>query len=214
MLNTDWNTWSETISMAATVAFAVTAVLAIQSDREIDLFGAAVMGLITAIGGGTIRDVILDMPVFWSVDLSYIWVATVSSVAAFYGRRLFSGRYLYSLMLYIDGFGAAMFGIQAAGKVWNLGFAVPAAPVILGAVTAIGGGLVRDTLAGRTTLLMRPVPVTLGCTAFVLILIYLPEHRSVGGILCILATFAVRAAAIHWNIVVPGFARLVRDKQT
>ncbi len=217
MLNLDWNTWTEVISMAATVAFAVTAVLTIRSANGVDILGATVLGLITATGGGTIRDVILDVPVFWSQDLSYVWVATGASVAAFYGRRLFATRYLYRLMLYLDGFGVAMFSMQAAGKVWDLGFGLPAAPVILGVVTAIGGGLVRDTLAGRTTLLMRPelyaTPVLLGCSAFVLVLKYLPDHRFSGALVCIGATFALRAAAIHWDLSMPGFARIAREKQ-
>lgn len=212
-----WNTWNDVIAMAATVAFAVTAVLTIRSANGVDLLGATVLGLITAIGGGTVRDVILDVPVFWSQDLSYIWVATGASVAGFYGRRLFATRYLYSLMLYLDGFGAALFGIQAAGKVWDLGFGLPAAPVILGVVTAIGGGLIRDTLAGRTTLLMRPelyaTPVLLGCIAFVLVLEYLPDRRFSASLVCIGATFALRAAAIHWNLSMPAFARIVREKQ-
>lgn len=211
-------TWSDFLAMAATVAFAVTAVLAIRSDRAVDIFGATVLGLITAIGGGTIRDVILDAPVFWAADLSYIWIACVASVLAFYGRKFFSGRYIYAAMLYVDGFGAAMFGIQGAGKVWDLGFGLPAAPVILGIVTAIGGGLIRDVLAGRTTLLMRPelyaVPVCLGCTAYVLVLEFLPEQRLVGSIVCLLGTFGLRAAAIHWNLSMPGFAHLVSDDES
>jgi uncharacterized membrane protein YeiH len=213
----DWNTLNNVISMAATVAFAVTAVLPLRNANGVDILGATVLGLITAIGGGTVRDVILDVPVFWAQDLSYVWVATGASIAAFYGRRLFSTRYLYRLMLYLDGFGAAMFGIQAAGKVWDLGFGLPAAPVILGVVTAIGGGLIRDTLAGRTTLLMRPelyaTPVLLGCIVFVLVLEYLPDRRFSGALVCIGATFALRAAAIHWNLSLPAFARIVRTKQ-
>lgn len=212
----DWTILTKVIAMAATVAFAVTAVLAIRKDSDLDLLGATVLGLITAIGGGTIRDVILDVPVFWAQDLSYIWVATGASVAAFYGRKLFAGRHVYSLMLYLDGFGVAMFSIQAAAKVWNLNFGIPAAPVILGVITAIGGGLVRDVLAGRTTLLMRPelyaTPVLLGCSAFVLVLEYLPDHRVGGALICILAIFALRAAAIHWNLTMPAWARLTREQ--
>jgi uncharacterized membrane protein YeiH len=210
----DWHHWSVGLSMAATVAFAVTAVLAIRDDKDIDLFGAAVLGLITAIGGGTIRDVILDVPVFWSEDLSYIWVAVGASVAAFYGRRLFAERHLFSLMLYLDGFGAAMFGIQATAKVWDLEFGLPAAPVILGVITAIGGGLTRDVLAGRTTLLMRPelyaVPVLLGCMLFTVVLAHFPGYRILGGLLCVLLTFALRAAAIHWDLKMPWFTRTER----
>lgn len=207
----EWENWNVILAMLATVAFAATAVLAIREDKDLDVFGAIVLGLITAVGGGTIRDVILDVPVFWAEDLNYIWVGVGTSILAFYGRRLFAKRHIYSMMLYLDGFGAAMFGIQAAAKVWDLGFGLPAAPVILGIVTAIGGGLMRDVLAGRTTLLMRPelyaVPVTTGCSAFVLVLYYLPDYRGLASILCILATFAWRGAAIHWNLKMPVLAR-------
>jgi len=201
--------------MTAVVAFAVTAVLAVRVDKDIDLLAAAVLGIITAVGGGTIRDVIIDAPVFWAKDLSYVWVALGASVATFYGRKLLAGRYVFGLLLYVDGFGATMFGIQAAGKVWDLNFGVPVAPVILGVVTAIGGGLIRDILAGRTTLLMRPelytTPVLLGCIVYTAILKYLPEHQEMGKLLCILGTFALRAAAIHWNLTLPAFAHLKRD---
>jgi uncharacterized membrane protein YeiH len=202
------------VDMAATVAFAVTAVLAIRADKDLDLIGAMVLGLITAIGGGTIRDVILDVPVFWKDDLSYVWVATAASLAAFYGRRLFAARHIYSLMLYLDGFGVALFSIQAEGKVWDLRFGVPAAPVILGVITAIGGGLMRDMLAGRTTLLMRPelyaTPVLLGCIAYALVLEYLPAHRPVAAVGCIASIFGLRAVAIHWKLTMPAFANLPR----
>ena len=70
------------IGMAGTIAFAVTAVLVV-APKGIDLFGALVMGVITAVGGGTITDVILDVPVFWSIDSNYIWVAAGASFAAF-----------------------------------------------------------------------------------------------------------------------------------
>ncbi len=208
----DWDSWTFALSMAATVAFAVTAVLAIQSHRDIDLFAAVVLGLITAIGGGTIRDVTMDVPVFWSEDLSYVWTACIASTLAFYLRRAFNERHVYRTMLYLDGFGAAMFGILATSKTWNLDFAVPAGPVILGVVTAIGGGLLRDVLAGRTTLLMQPelyaVPVLMGCTAFVAVLTWLPQYRFAGSIICVLSIFALRAATIHWNLQMPKWASL------
>lgn len=198
--------FSNAIAMAATVAFAVTAVLAVV-DRGVDLFGASVLGIITAVGGGTIRDLILGVPVFWASDLSYIWVALGASVAAFVAHSRFSRKHIFSVMLYLDGLGAALFAIQATGKVWNLGFGLPVAPVLLGVVTAIGGGLIRDVLAGRPTLLVSrelyAVPVLLGCIAFVILLNYWPEYRLIGGAACILCIFALRAAAIHWNLSVP-----------
>jgi len=210
----DWSFWGTAISMAATVAFAVTAVVAIERDKDIDVVAASVLGLTTAIGGGTIRDVIMGVPVFWSLDLWYVWIALASSIGAFFGRRLVSARVLYSLFLYLDGLGAAMFGIQATGKAWDHEFGLPVAPVILGLITAIGGGLLRDTLAGRETLLMGreiyATPVVIGCIAYVLVIEFLPDHRVVGGGACIVAAFALRAAAIYWNLTMPDFVRTKR----
>jgi len=198
-------------AMAGTVAFAISAVLSV-AERRIDLFAAVVLGTITAVGGGTIRDIILDVPVFWATELIYIWLSVASCVAAFVAYRFFQHRFVGALVLYMDGFGAALFGVQATGKVWDLGFALPIAPVILGVITAIGGGLIRDVLAQRQTLLMSrelyAVPVLIGCILFTLILAYASEYRLEGSILCIGLIFAVRAAAIHWSLQVPEWAMM------
>ena len=194
------------LGMAGTVAFAVTAVLAV-TPRGIDLFGACVMGLITSIGGGTIRDLILDVPVFWAADLNYIWVALVASLVAFPTNRLMTRKEIYNSMLYIDAIGVSMFAIQAANKVWLLKFGLPLTPILLGVLTAIGGGLIRDVLAGRTTLLMSrelyAIPVTVGCTLYVLLLALLPEHSVAAGYVCTAFIFGFRAAVIRWNLQVP-----------
>lgn len=200
--------WSFVIGMAGTVAFAVTAVLAVAA-KDIDIFGAVVMGVITAIGGGTIRDLILDVPVFWSTDLIYIWVAIAASIAAFAAHSLFTRKEMYTLLLYIDGLGVALFSVQATYKVWGLNFGLPVAPIILGIVTAIGGGLIRDVLADRQTLLMSrdiyAIPVLIGCTAYVLLLEYFPESHALSGLACGLLIFTMRAGAIHWELSVPDW---------
>jgi uncharacterized membrane protein YeiH len=194
------------IGIIATVAFAVTGVLAI-ADRGVDLFGVMVLGVITAIGGGTLRDIILDVPAFWSIAQIYIWVALGACVVTFVAESFFTQPQIYRWMLYIDGLGAALFGIQGADKAWNFNFGLPVAPVILGVVTAIGGGLLRDILAGRKTLLMShelyAIPVTLGCCIYVLILNFLPTYTLEGSVICMLAIFGLRAAAIYWDLRVP-----------
>lgn len=158
-------------------------------------------------GGGTIRDVILGVPVFWSIDPSYIWIALAASLLAFMGKPLLDRQHLFRLLLYLDGFGDALFAVQTSNKVWDLGFGIPAAPVILGVVTAIGGGLIRDVLSKHQTLLMNrdlyAIPVLLGCTLYVLSIALMPEQRSVSGILCIVLIFAFRSAVIHWGLTVP-----------
>ena len=206
---------SYALAMAGTVAFAVTAVLAV-IPKGIDLFGASVMGIITAIGGGTIRDVILGVPVFWATDMNYIWVALVSSVVAFYGNRFMSRKHVYSLMLYLDGAGASMFAIQGAEKVIGLDFALPLGPVLLGVITAIGGGLTRDVLAGNTTLLMKKelyaLPMALGATLYLVLVSQFPDQGFIIGTACAVLTFLIRAAAIQWNLKVPSWM-LLKIKQ-
>jgi len=197
------NLW---IAIIATIAFAVTGVLAI-ADRGVDLFGIMVLGLITAIGGGTLRDIILDVPVFWSITQIYIWVALGACIVTFVAESFFTQPQIYRWMLYIDGLGAALFGIQGVDKAWSLGFGLPVAPMILGIVTAICGGLLRDILAGRKTLLMShelyAIPVTLGCCIYILILNFLPQHSLEGSVVCMLTIFGLRAAAIYWDLRVP-----------
>ena len=194
------------VGIIATMAFAVTGVLAI-ADRGVDLFGVLVLGLIAAIGGGTIRDLILEVPTFWSENQIYVWLALGASVLTFFAEPFFTQPQIYRLMLYIDGFGAALFAIQGADKAWGMDFGLPVAPVILGVITAIGGGLLRDVLAGRKTLLMShelyAIPVTLGCCSYVLVLNFIPQYAIEGSVLCMLGIFGLRAAAIYWNLRVP-----------
>ena len=194
------------IGMAGIAAFAVTAVLVL-APRGIDLFSAIVLGIITAVGGGTLRDLILGVPVFWSLDLNYLWVAIGASLVTFFAESLFTRKEIFRLMLYVDGFGASLFAIQTVDKSWGMDFGRPLAPIILGIVTAIGGGLLRDVLAGRPTLLMTrelyATPVLIGCTLYVMLLAWVPEYRSVAALACVAVIFALRAAAIHWDLSVP-----------
>jgi uncharacterized membrane protein YeiH len=203
------------IVMAGTIAFAVTAVLAV-APKGIDLFGACVMGVITAIGGGTLRDMIMNEPVFWANDLNYVWVAIAASLAAFWAQAFFTRREIYRLMLYVDALGVALFSIGATQKVLALEFGWPVAPVLLGILTAIGGGLIRDVLAGNQTLLMTreiyAIPVMLGSTLYVLLLTFYPEQQIPIGLGCMLLVFGGRAAAIYWKLEVPDW--LVANPKT
>lgn len=196
------------LGMAGTVAFAATAVAAV-APKHVDLFGAVVMGIITAIGGGTIRDVILDVPVFWAADLNYIWVALAASVVTFVAYKAMTRGQIYRSMLYLDGLGAAMFAIEATHKVMVLDFGMPLAPILLGVTTAIGGGLIRDVLAGNTTLLMRneiyAIPMTIGCIVYVTLMHFSPGNAVLIGVASMLLTFGIRAAAIYWDLTVPAW---------
>jgi uncharacterized membrane protein YeiH len=107
----------------------------------------------------------------------------------------------------VDGVGVSLFGIEAVHKVWNLDFALPLGPIALGIVTAIGGGLIRDVLAGRKTLIMSrelyAIPVMLGCTLYAMILKFFPDYDVIGSIISMLLIFGIRVLAIEKDLTVP-----------
>jgi uncharacterized membrane protein YeiH len=191
------------VEMLGTTVFAMTGVLAV-SRRGLDLVGAIMLGLVTAVGGGTVRDVLMRYPIFWFQDFSYVWAALVGALAAFFLTAMVQN--LQRTLLYLDALGAALFTIAAANKaLLDPGFSAPVA-VILGLLTGIGGGLIRDVLAGRPTLLMSreiyATPIVIGCTVFVLLREFVPDFRHAGGVGASVI-FGVRALAIWHRLEMP-----------
>ena len=171
--------------------------------RGLDVFGALVLGLVTALGGGTARDLLLRVPVFWIQDINYVWAGLIGALAAFFLVALL--RSTSGLLLYLDALGAALFALSAAEKVLLLD-PHAAVAVIMGVLTGIGGGLARDVLADRPTLLMSrdiyATPILLGCTAYVMLRRFVPlyPYTSIVGFAII---FGFRALAIHFHLEMP-----------
>ena len=187
--------------MLGTAVFAITGVLVV-SRRGLDVFGALVLGVVTALGGGTVRDVIIRAPIFWIEDLNYVWAALAGALLAFAtAPRLSTAS---RVLLYLDAVGAALFAIAAANKVLILHFAGPVA-VIMGVLTGIGGGLLRDVLAGRPTLLMSrdiyATPILLGCALFVALHDVTPR----AAVICFAAICGLRALAIYRHLEMPAW---------
>ncbi|MBC7006570.1 trimeric intracellular cation channel family protein [Photobacterium sp. BZF1] len=201
----------EIISVLGTAAFAISAVLAAEK-KEIDLFAVMVLGMITAVGGGTIRDCLLDVPIFWAQDLSYIWIALASSIIGYVCYGMLKKRWINRCYLYIDTFAIAMFGIQGTNKAWELGFGLPVAPVLLGVITAVGGGIIRDVLLQRPTLLfsknLYAIPVTFGCMLHSTVLMLSPEHSNLSAIISITMIIYIRHLSIKEKVSVPKWAQL------
>ena len=190
------------IEMLGTAVFAITGVLAV-TRRGLDIIGAVVLGIVTALGGGTLRDLIIGTTPFWIADFNYVWSAVAGAVAAFWVGSAF--RNAYRGLLYLDAIGAALFAVSAANKVLSLGLSGPVA-VTMGVLTGIGGGLIRDVLAGRPTLLMSreiyATPILIGCIVFVIIRTSLPDFPFAAAIAATII-FGVRAVAIHRHLEMP-----------
>jgi uncharacterized membrane protein YeiH len=192
------------LQMLGTAVFAVTGVLAV-NRRGLDVFGGVVLGTVTSLGGGTIRDLIIGAPVFWLLDTNYVVVSIAAALVAFFASRSF--RSTYTLLLYLDALGAALFGIQATEKVLGLQHGAVIA-VSMGVLTSIGGGLLRDVLASRPTLLMSreiyATPILFGCVLYAA-LRNGPFGRATTLIVAVAIIFSIRAAAIRWHVEMPGW---------
>ena len=140
------------IGMTAIAAFAMSGVLAV-ARKDMDIVSLTFMGVITALGGGTLRDLLLNTTVFWVTDFNYVWVAIGASLLAFYLEHYLRDENVWAAILYLDAFGIALFGVQSIDKALLLEFSVPVA-IVMATITGIGGGLIRDVLGQRPNLLL------------------------------------------------------------
>ena len=200
------------LQMLGTAVFAATGVLAV-NRRGLDVFGGVVLGIVTSLGGGTVRDLIIRAPVFWLVDTNYLLVAIVAAIVAFFASRWI--RSTYTLLLYLDALGAALFGIQATEKVLGLQHG-PMIAVSMGVLTSIGGGLVRDVLAGRPTLLMSreiyATPILLGCVLYIALRATALDRNAIL-VVAVAIIFCIRAAAIRWHVEMPAWLTSRHDPE-
>ena len=178
--------------------FAVTGVLA-AARQNMDVMSFIIIGVVTAIGGGTLRDLMLGVQPFWLQYPAYLYVTSAAALATFFFERIF--RATYNGLLYLDALATAVFTVIATERTLQLGFE-PGIAVLMGVITGIGGGIVRDLLTGQPTILMRRelymTPILIGGALYVVIrkaAIFTPLQVS---LLAILVITAVRLGAIRW----------------
>ncbi len=171
------------LTVIATASMAITGV--IQAYRHnFDPLGAAVLALITAVGGGTVRDLLLGAtPVFWVTDLVYIiTVVPVAVVSVILARFLKSGAgRRQQLLSYIDAIGLALFTIVGVQKSLNMDVHYIIA-IVMGAVTGVAGGMIRDLLCGEPPTVLREdlyMVISLAGGALLIVMLnYLPFESS------------------------------------
>lgn len=177
--------------------------------REMDLFGMFVLALITAIGGGTMRDLLLGRtPVFWLRDMNYLGLAVVATVAVFVLQRWITRG--EKALLIFDAVGLGVFTVIGVSRGQEAGLG-PAAVIGLGCLTGIGGGVLRDLLA-----LTRPVVLhkeiyalaSLGGGALLVLLNYLGAPATASFLACGAAVVTIRLLSLHYGWTVPGTALL------
>jgi len=198
-------TSNEILFLIGAGVFAITGVLA-AARQDMDVMSFIVMGLVTAIGGGTLRDVMLGVQPFWLQQPAYLYVTSAAAVATFFFERRF--RATYKALLYLDALATAVFTIVATERTLHLGFE-PGIAVLMGVITGIGGGVLRDLLAGQPTILLRRelsmTPIIIGGALYVVV------RHNVGlpplyvSLLAIIVITGVRCGAIRWGWAFPDW---------
>ena len=135
------------IGIFGVVVFAVSGAFA-AARKDMDPVGFLLLGAITAIGGGTTRDVILDRPVFWLEDPSQLIIALVASLATYLFVSLAAHLERRKWVAWSDALGLAAFAVQGTFIALELN-SHPLIAIIMGTMTAVGGGVIRDVLSSQ-----------------------------------------------------------------
>ena len=185
--------------------FAVSGTL-LAYDKKMDGFGVVVLATVTAIGGGTVRDVILDIPVFWLHDQSYFWAILLS---VFITTRLINKQRSISLsaLQIADAFGLAFFAVMGAQKAMLAGMP-DTTSIIMGVITACFGGVIRDVLAGNIPMLLKGELYAITCIAggvVYTVSISLGLVTELAMIMAMLMTLMLRLAAMRWHLTLHVF---------
>ncbi|MCR5873778.1 trimeric intracellular cation channel family protein [Phenylobacterium sp. J426] len=191
------------LDYAAVAVFGATGALA-AARRKHDIITFGFFAAVTGVGGGTLRDLLIDAPVFWVARPEYLMVCLAAAVAVWvFGGGRGRGR----LLLWLDALGMAAYTSVGAMKATSLG-APPFTAIVMGVLTATFGGVLRDVLAHEPSVLLRRelyvTPALVGAIAFVA-LNALAVPLGVAGLGGFLVAFSIRAGAILFGWKMPGF---------
>ncbi len=201
------------LDYASVLIFALTGAL-VASRQQLDIVGFAFLACLTAVGGGTLRDLVLDVPVFWVAEPLYLLACTATALAAFFLAHLLESRYRW--VLWLDAVAIAAYGVFGAYK----GLAVTGSPVIavlMGMTTAAVGGVIRDVLADEPSVLLRKeiymVAAMAGAVVFVALdMAGLPLPLAAGAGFA--AAFGLRSGALARGWTLPAYrSRPGRDPE-
>ncbi|KKW64020.1 trimeric intracellular cation channel family protein [Mycolicibacterium elephantis] len=192
------------LDLIGTFAFALNGALVAMRATRLDIFGVVTVGMLTGLGGGVIRDVLLDaLPPATFVDWRYLAVAAGGGVIAF-GLSPALERFNMPITV-LDAIGLSVFAVLASYKALGLGFGVVQA-ILVGTITAVGGGTIRDMSIGQVPTVFRselyaiPAMIGAGCAAVVHSLDYQNIAATLGAAA---VCFVVRMLGVRFDLNAP-----------
>lgn len=195
-------TFVQILDFIGTFAFAISGIR-LASAKRFDWFGAYVVGLVTAIGGGTIRDLLLDVTPGWMTDPIYLICTALALIwVILFGRSLIK---LNNTFFIFDAIGLALFTVVGMGKSLALGYPFWVA-IIMGSITGAAGGVIRDVLINEIPLIFRKDIYAMACVMggiayWICDVLGMQSYASqvIGG----LTVFITRILAVKYHICLP-----------
>lgn len=195
-----------------TLAFAISGIR-LAAGKGLDWFGAYVVGFVTAVGGGTIRDILLDIKPFWLVQPSYLIITALGLIFTIIFRRQVV-RLNHSLFVF-DAIGLGLFVVVGVAKSYAAGFPWWVA-VIMGTVTGSFGGLLRDVLINETPLIFRTDFYASACVLGSIIYVLMGRYSSLPiewvQFISAISVFVFRVLAVVLHIQLPTFNPKLNEK--
>ncbi len=197
--------FNEVIEVLGTVAFATSGSFAAMQKR-LDPFGVLIIAFVTAVGGGTIRDLLLDAPVFWMRDLLICAVVVLTGIMCMVFQSI--ERNLAMPLFVFDSLGLGLFTIVGVQQGLNAGLH-PWVCVALGTITGCFGGIIRDTLLGRIPLIFHQEIYATACIIGGSLFVLLAKYANVSAQGAQVATIAlivlIRSLAVRYHWQIPKF---------
>ena len=199
------NTWLHWIDLLGVAVFAVSGTL-MAYKKHMDGFGVVVLASVTAIGGGTLRDMILDLPVFWVQDPSYFYAIIVAAFTTIIWLRT-KNTFPLHYLLFADAIGLAFFNMMGLQKALSYG-ASPLIAIALGTMTGVFGGLIRDVICREIPLVLKgelyATACIMGGAAYICVLMAGLNTLS-SMLIGFCVTLALRLGAMRWHWHLPVF---------
>lgn len=192
------------LDLVAAAVFSLTGAL-VASRKQMDIVGFMWLGVVTGVGGGTVRDLLLGVPVFWVRDVTPVIACIGAAVAAYFTAHHAHSR--YRLILWLDSLGLALVTVAGAAKGLDTG-AGPVVAVVMGVITAAVGGIIRDILGQEPSIILRrEIYVTASLAGAVLFVVL--SGAGAGRLAAALAgggvAFAVRGLALVYGWRLPTY---------
>lgn len=192
------------LDLASVIVFAITGAL-VASRKQMDIVGFLWLGVITGVGGGTLRDLLLGVPVFWVVDPTPLALCLGAAGLVHFSAHLVASR--YRVLLYLDAFGMALVTTVGTAKALDMGTGALVA-IGMGVVTAAVGGILRDILGQEPSILLRR-DIYVTAAVFGSVTYVLADALGLSGpattTVAVAAGFGLRACAIRFDLFLPVF---------